>query len=305
MDDCSHLNGRHTIFGQLVAGHETLSRIAEVQTDKNDVPIQPVLVSRCGELEKKTRQRQDPTGNVNGNEPGRRRKSRISAEELDDVDESRTGTTPPVEFEKVPGVPRARRRKSDHSGDDRGRRRKSDISGDEMDTGSTPPQDGRRSRRQSDNMLDEGLRGRPRARSKSRSASNPIEEEDESSDHSPTKMHKRKRSPSPSRHMDRRDESAEPERRRRSLPNQYRNRNDDTDRYRPSPRRNEHRHAGRRDDNRYRPSRDRYGDSGRLNDDGRLGGGGGGGGGYDGHQDAPVKFKGRGVMKYRENDRAW
>ena len=53
-------------------------------------------------------------------------------------------------------------------------------------------------------------------------------------------------------------------------------------------------------DDRYRPSRDRNknGDDGRLGD-GRLGG--------SAHEDydPPVKFKGRGVMKYREPERQW
>lgn len=64
-----------------------------------------------------------------------------------------------------------------------------------------------------------------------------------------------------------------------------------------------HRDGGRRQDygrvrpdDRYRPSKDRY----PRGDDGRLGGGGG----YDEHE-PPVKFKGRGVMKYREPDRQW
>lgn len=259
LEPCPHLSGKHTIFGRLVSGEETLERIAKVAVDKNDMPTEPVLVSRCGELEKKQKQKH----------------------KHDSVRDIQALESP---------------------GDDRGRRRKSDISDDEMDTGTTPPRTGRRSRRQSDSVIDEGLRGRPRARSNSQSASKAIEEEDESSDTSATTLHKRKRSPSPSRHMDRREEHADDtERRRRSLPNQYRDRNGDTDRYRPSPRRDDQRHAGRRDNNRYRPSRDHHPDTGRLDHDGRLGGGG-----YDsGQPDTPVKFKGRGVMKYRENDRAW
>lgn len=259
LEPCPHLSGKHTIFGRLVSGEETLERIAKVAVDKNDMPTEPVLISRCGELGKKQKQKQ----------------------KHDSVRDIQALESP---------------------GDDRGRRRKSDISDNEMDTGTTPPRTGRRSRRQSDSVIDEGLRGRPRARSSSQSASKAIEEEDESSDTSATTLHKRKRSPSPSRHMDRREEHADDtERRRRSLPNQYRDRNGDTDRYRPSPRRDDHRHAGRRDNNRYRPSRDHHPDTGRLDHDGRLGGGG-----YDSSQpDTPVKFKGRGVMKYRENDRAW
>ena len=78
------------------------------------------------------------------------------------------------------------------------------------------------------------------------------------------------------------------------MPNQYA----DEDRYRPSPRKDDNRYAGGRKDDRYRPSRDRYHDEGRLGDDGRLGGGG-----YSENDVPAVKFKGRGVMKYREPGR--
>ncbi|KXS98976.1 hypothetical protein AC578_4976 [Pseudocercospora eumusae] len=262
LEPCEHLNGKHTIFGRLVSGEDTLRRISQVAVDKNDRPVEPVLVARCGELERKKKQKHDS------------------------IHDTLAQT----------------------QADERGRRRKSDGSGDEMDT--TPdhrPLNGRRSRRQSDNVVDEGLRGRPRLRSVSRSPSHPIEEESESmsdAEHSPVKKHKRKRSPSPSRHLDRRDEGAQFERRRRSLPNQYdrqARRDPEGDRYRPSPRRDDnYKHAaGHRGGNdKYRPSRDRD----RYQDENRLGDGRLGGGGYDDY-DPPVKFKGRGVMKYREPGR--
>lgn len=251
LEPCAHLNGKHTIFGRLVSGEDALARIAQVPVDKNDRPLKPVLVSRCGELERKKKQR----------------------------DSKRENAIP------------------EKSSDDRGRRRKSDQdhSSDEMDA-SPPPERQRRKRRQSDNVVDEGIRGRPRLRSLSHSPSNPIIEEDD--DISPAEMHKRKRSPSPSRHTDRRDENATYERRRRSLPNQYNDRearrDGDEDRYRPSPRREDHGYAGRRRENdrddRYRP-RNRFQEEGRLDNSGRLGGSGSG-------DHAPVKFKGRGAMKY-------
>ncbi|KAF2217875.1 hypothetical protein CERZMDRAFT_31145, partial [Cercospora zeae-maydis SCOH1-5] len=50
LEPCPHLSGKHTIFGRLVAGDETLQRIAKVAVDKNDAPLEPVLISRCGEL---------------------------------------------------------------------------------------------------------------------------------------------------------------------------------------------------------------------------------------------------------------
>jgi len=248
LESCPHLNGKHTIFGRLVSGHETLEKIAKVDVDGNDKPHEPVLIARCGELEK-------------------RKKNPQPASE-------------PV-------------KQAEHA--DRGRRRKSNDSDHNM-LDVPKPDTKHRHRRQSDNVVDEGLRGRPRQRSDSRSVSSqPLStpsDAEESHEDSHVSKHKRKRSQSPSRHHETRPEDRDYERRRRrSLPNQY----EDENRYRPSPRRDDN---YRRKDDRYRPSRDRYRDDGRLGgDDGRLGGGA-----YGDHE-PPVKFKGRGIMKYREPGR--
>ena len=246
-----------------MSGHDTLVKISKVEVDNGDRPLEPVLIARCGELEKRSKKAAAPQPEHVMNESG---------------------------------------------ASSRGRRRKSDASDDEM-AGSPAPPKPRPSRRKSDNLIDEGLRGRPRQRSKSQSKSRPLSatEEEATSDgthspHSPAEKHKRKRSPSPSRHVDEKrtdDADAQYERRRRSLPNQYGderyNRNyGDEARYKPSPRRNDYEYAGRRGEDRYRPShgRPRYeNDAGRLDEGGaRLGGGG-----YDEHE-PPVMFKGRGVM---------
>jgi peptidyl-prolyl isomerase G (cyclophilin G) len=259
LEPCPHLYGRHTIFGRLVAGQDVLDNIAKVEVDKDDRPLVPVLIARCGELEKRKKAAAPPPGPK--------------------VSENST---------------------------ERGRRRKSDPSDEEM-RDSPEPAKARKLRRQSDNVVDEGLRGRPRQRTRSRSASQPLstpsEERSDLEQDSPVEKHKRKRSPSPSRHVDRQEDLNDYERRRRrSLPNQYRS--EDDERYRPSPRRGDYRlpdrrrgdgYRSRRDDNRgdrYRP-RDHYGDEGRL----------GSSSGYDDEFDPPVKFKGRGIMKYREPGR--
>ena len=233
--------------------------MANVDVDEKDRPEEPVLVSRCGELEK-------------------RKKTALQNHHADPVSqESR----------------------------DRGRRRRSTDRDVEMED-SPEPRTLNRYRRQSDNIIDEGQRGRPRQRSGSRSPQKPLSTHSEDSEtgtssdrSSPTKVHKRKRSASPSRHA-----AGDGERRRRSLPNQYRddrfNRpREDDDRYRPSPRRDDYRHPGRRQgdhrypgrrqDDRYRPSRER---NLPQDENGRLGGGA-----YE-ELDPPVKFKGRGIMKY-------
>lgn len=274
LEPTPHLNGKHTIFGRLVSGEDVLEAIAKLDVDQNDRPIEPVLISRCGELEK----RQKYTGPTSRSE--------------------RNGT-------------RSERAQLRAESNERGRRRESNPSEDDMGRPPTPERP-RRTRRQSDNVVDEGLRGRPRQRSRSRSCSQPLstpseEISDYSDQYSPVKKHKRKRSASPSRHKDllrpdlSTDSFSHDRRRRRSLPNQYPQ--EEQERYRPSPRRaTDDRYAGnrRREDgyrsdrsDRYRPARDRYGDDGRLEV-----------GAYDDYDyEPPVKFKGRGVMKFREPGR--
>jgi peptidyl-prolyl cis-trans isomerase A (cyclophilin A) len=39
-----HLNGRHTIFGEVVDGQEVVDRISQTQTDRNDRPVQDVVL---------------------------------------------------------------------------------------------------------------------------------------------------------------------------------------------------------------------------------------------------------------------
>jgi len=257
----------------VASGEDVLDAIAKLDVDKNDRPLEPVLIARCGELEK----RKKATARASQSE-----RNGVRSEK----DEARA-----------------------EESNERGRTRESNPSDDDMGRPPTPEK-ARRPRRQSDNVVDEGLRGRPRQRSRSRSCSQPLstpteELSDYDDKYSPVKKHKRKRSISPSRHKDRRHPDASTDsiwhdrRRRRSLPNQYLE--EEQERYRPSPRRApDDRYAGnrRRDDgypsdrsDRYRPARDRYGDDGRL-----------GGSAYD-EYDPPVKFKGRGAMKYREPGR--
>jgi peptidyl-prolyl cis-trans isomerase A (cyclophilin A) len=39
-----HLNGKHTIFGEVVDGQEVVDRISQTQTDRNDRPVQDVVL---------------------------------------------------------------------------------------------------------------------------------------------------------------------------------------------------------------------------------------------------------------------
>lgn len=260
-----HLNGKHTIFGRLVSGQDVLQRISNTAVDDDDRPVAPVLISRCGELERRKKQ-----------------------QEL--------------------ASPAKMQRTSSH---DRGRKRLDNDEDHEMDL---PPMTAMRPRRQSDNVIDEGLRGRPRKRSETRRNSEVIEEgSDSHSDdpHSPVKLHKRKRSASPSRQSESvSSRERDYERRRPSLPNQYNRRQDRhshrDDRYQPiqsnyvrARYRDDRRHHDRYETDRYRPqyrAHDRYERHDRR--DGDTSGSGG-----QVREEQGVKFKGRGVMKYREPGR--
>lgn len=278
LDECPHLNGKHTIFGHLVAGQDVLQKMAKVKVDDEDKPRDPVLIARCGELERKKK------------------------------------AVPPKELIPERTAPRGRRPSS-------------------ISKSPSPPQRivDKRKRRQSDNHIDENLRGRPRARSDDDDNAVIAEEHSPNSD---TK-HQREKSHSPHRMTDETKNGEDDDgyrRRRRSLPNQYHN--ESRDRRRDDEKRSNRNNEGRRDDRRgpprdwddprshgrrddrpddrrnkphgrryqdsYRPRQDNRQDHGRLGGDGRLGNGGG----DDGNEGA-IKFKGRGSMKYREPDRRW
>ncbi|KDQ13468.1 hypothetical protein BOTBODRAFT_111338 [Botryobasidium botryosum FD-172 SS1] len=50
---CPHLDGKHVTFGRVVYGYETIVKISELPVDAKDKPLQPVIISHCGELELK------------------------------------------------------------------------------------------------------------------------------------------------------------------------------------------------------------------------------------------------------------
>ena len=43
-DNCAHLDGEYTVFGETVAGLNVIDRIASVQTNRYDQPVQPVRI---------------------------------------------------------------------------------------------------------------------------------------------------------------------------------------------------------------------------------------------------------------------
>merc|ERR1712190_221583 len=48
-----HLNGKHCVFGEMVDGDATLDAIEGVKTQSDDRPIAPIMVARCGQMERR------------------------------------------------------------------------------------------------------------------------------------------------------------------------------------------------------------------------------------------------------------
>jgi peptidyl-prolyl cis-trans isomerase B (cyclophilin B) len=45
-DECSWLDGKHTVFGRIVAGQDVADEISEVGRDGRDRPLEPVTIDR-------------------------------------------------------------------------------------------------------------------------------------------------------------------------------------------------------------------------------------------------------------------
>ncbi len=44
---CKHLDGKHTVFGKLVGGIDTLANMERVNTDNKDCPIEDLVIEKC------------------------------------------------------------------------------------------------------------------------------------------------------------------------------------------------------------------------------------------------------------------
>jgi len=281
---CPHLNAKHTLFGHIISGQETITRISKADVDKDDKPLKPILIAHCGELERRRSSKklkddyglEDALPAAASTSRGRRKRRRSGSP-------SRSPS---------PSRGHTRRSGSRHRRPHRKHRYTRDRSSS-RDSSRRPrreeeeeEQKGRR--RRSDASPDHNLRGRMRRRSQAHSV---VDEEVDGSTGEEGRRGGRKRGQPPSRQSPVEGGGGSPVfRRRRSLPNQYGER------------------GGERGSEReYDRHREGKAGSERLGggDEGRLGGGGGGGdadwdgdGGGDG-----IVYKGRGSMKFREQRR--
>ena len=51
-EECSWLDGRHTVFGRVVAGQDVVDRISSVERDARDRPLRPVTIERVEILQR-------------------------------------------------------------------------------------------------------------------------------------------------------------------------------------------------------------------------------------------------------------
>mmetsp|Transcript_26108 Transcript_26108/g.43134 ORF Transcript_26108/g.43134 Transcript_26108/m.43134 type:complete len:262 (-) Transcript_26108:353-1138(-) len=49
---CEHLDDKHVVFGRVIEGMPIVQSIEKVETGENDRPLEPVIIARCGELER-------------------------------------------------------------------------------------------------------------------------------------------------------------------------------------------------------------------------------------------------------------
>lgn len=68
-----HLNGKHCCIGKVIRGQQILQDVSRVKVDDHDKPIEPIKITRCGELEYKGPKPASPSPSPS---PPRERQSR-------------------------------------------------------------------------------------------------------------------------------------------------------------------------------------------------------------------------------------
>merc|ERR1719334_432412 len=92
--DCTHLNGKHVVFGHVVAGKDVIDRIEAVKTtEESNRPIVPVVISKCGQMMLKSsslEKSESVQSNQINNQSIERKKPKDSDSEMDDGDSHRS-----------------------------------------------------------------------------------------------------------------------------------------------------------------------------------------------------------------------
>ncbi|KAL9600328.1 MAG: hypothetical protein Q9219_003278 [cf. Caloplaca sp. 3 TL-2023] len=270
LDQCEHLNTKHTVFGRVVRGMDVCERMAKVSVDKKDRPLVEIIISHCGELE----QRSKPTTALQISSSKPKRINQPFKERNNGKDRRHSSSASSTASSSRSPSPPQRRQYRRHSLSPR-RKNDAELKENRRDLTTTrpispcenssdsPPRHGRQ-------------RGRDPLPSRSRSP-------------------RRSGSPNSRRRAIRKDETAGYDRgsRRldqRSTTNSYQRKRDEGKNRGPTEYGHAKEYSGRPRNDRQERSR-----SGRY-DDGRLGGG-------NQDEEPGIKFKGRGSMKYRE--RKW
>lgn len=89
-----HLDGKHVVFGRLVSGQDFFREIEKVET-KDDVPIEPVKIIKCGELERKRK----PVEKVVEEDLEEEEVGTIDVEEEEETNPYIIGLAPPADTE--------------------------------------------------------------------------------------------------------------------------------------------------------------------------------------------------------------
>ena len=87
-ENCKHLDGEYTVFGETIAGLNVIDRIAGVKTDRYDHPLRPVTILRIR-----------PNDQLNRRALEEERRALEEAENPDAVEETTPKETTPVEPE--------------------------------------------------------------------------------------------------------------------------------------------------------------------------------------------------------------
>ncbi|MCJ1398795.1 hypothetical protein MMC11_001996 [Xylographa trunciseda] len=279
---CQYLNAKHTVFGHVVRGLDVVSRMGKLEVDGSDKPLEDVIITHCGELE-----RRGPLPDAGPLKP-----KRIGHDTH--TGSSERGRKRPIRSRSATPA------RSDSALEDQAPRRK-------LHKLSRSPTS--RVRRRSDVEIDETRRGRVRnshLHSNKREDTQAGDYGGRKRDKSPSRSRSRRRSPSPHlrrRHTRSRDRSPVSQRPMYSdsrRQDEYQIRREEEEREGGSGRYEgviEDGHYLDRDPGRMSYHRQGRGPSGYNDSGGRLGGAGiedtGG----------EVKFKGRGSMKYKERKR--